>query len=173
MNYESFGICQTVGRYGIFEPYFFIKKVWTKNFRIGRSDIDVSCIKMNEPPSLINISATMYRIFKQFFLLKTEIHSQIFNTNPFLCKIFTERNEVLKQINSYSYCLIVASKQQNLYQALPTGPRRAQAAPKWLLVGQAGWQKIFHFVGTKIPCPIFRPKQRDSRASWGFIKSNF
>ena len=45
MNYESFGICQTVGRYGIFEPYFFIKKVWTKNFRIGRSDIDVHTYK--------------------------------------------------------------------------------------------------------------------------------
>ena len=42
---------------------------------------------------------------------------------------------VLKLINSYSCCLIVASKPQNLHQAPPTGPRWAQVAPKWLLVG--------------------------------------
>ena len=40
----------------------------------------------------------------------------------------------LKQINSYLYCLKVTSKPQNLRQALPTRPRWAQIAPKWLLV---------------------------------------
>ena len=50
-------------------------------------------------------------------------------------EINTKQNAVLKQINSYSYCLIVASKPQQLGQALPTGPRRAQIAPKWLQVG--------------------------------------
>ena len=40
-----------------------------------------------------------------FFLLKTEIHTQILNTETFLCnlygaEIFTKQNVVLKQINS-------------------------------------------------------------------------
>ena len=36
---------QTVGRQGIFEPYFCQKKVWTKIFRVGRSDFDVHTYK--------------------------------------------------------------------------------------------------------------------------------
>ena len=37
--------------------------------------------------------------------------------------------------NSNLYCLIVASKTQNLRQALPITPRQALEASKWLLVG--------------------------------------
>ena len=48
---------------------------------------------------------------------------------------FKKQNAVMKQINSYSYCLIVASKSQNLRQAPQTGPRRALIAPKLLLLG--------------------------------------
>ena len=43
------------------------------------------CIKKNAPPSLLDISATKYLIFKLFFLLKIEINMQIFSTKPFLC----------------------------------------------------------------------------------------
>ena len=32
-----------------------------------------------------------------------------------------------------------------------------------------GWHKIFRFVGTSPPWPIFRLRQCDSRACWGFI----
>ena len=42
---------------------------------------------------------------------------------------------VLKQINSYSCCLIVVSNPQTLHQGPPTGPTGALIAPKWLLVG--------------------------------------
>ena len=35
----------------------------------------------------INILATKYWIFKSFFLLKTEINTQILNTKPFMCDI--------------------------------------------------------------------------------------
>ena len=42
------------------------------------------CIKKNEQACKLNISATKYLIFKSFFLLKTEIHTQILNTKPFL-----------------------------------------------------------------------------------------
>ena len=75
-----------------------------------------------------------------FLLLKIEIHSYIFNTKPFLCdirgpEIFTKQNAVLKLIESYSCCLIVASKPHHLHQAPPIGPRWALIAPNWLLVG--------------------------------------
>ena len=57
-------------------------------------------------------------------------------------RIFTKQNAVLKQINSYACCLMVASKPQNLRKALPTSQRRALIAPKWGLVGlvtQTNW----------------------------------
>ena len=41
--------------------------------------------KNKETGLLLNISATKYQTFKPFFLLKTEIHTQILNTKPFLC----------------------------------------------------------------------------------------
>ena len=36
---------QIVGRQGISQPYFFQKKVWTKTFEEGRSDMDVHTYK--------------------------------------------------------------------------------------------------------------------------------
>ena len=57
-------------------------------------------------------------------------------------EIFKKQNRILKLIISYSYCLIGASKQQNLRQAPQTGPKQALIAPKWLLVGlvtQTNW----------------------------------
>ena len=56
-----------------------------------------------------------------------------------------ETNVVLKQINSYLYCLILALKLQNLCQALQTGPRQALIAPKSLLLGlvtQTDWMDV-------------------------------
>ena len=57
-------------------------------------------------------------------------------------EILKKQNRILKLIISYSYCLIGASKQQNLHQAPQTGPKQALIAPKWLLVGlvtQTNW----------------------------------
>ena len=58
---------------------------------------------------------------------------------------FAKQNVVLKQINSYLYCLILALKLQNLCQALQTGPRQALIAPKSLLLGlvtQTDWMDV-------------------------------
>ena len=58
---------------------------------------------------------------------------------------FSKQNAVLKQIHSYSCCLIVASKLQNLRKPPPTGPRQALKAPKWRLVGlvtQTNWMDV-------------------------------
>ena len=52
--------------------------------------------------------------------------------NIISAEILKKQNRILKLIISYSYCLIGASKQQNLHQA---GPKQALIAPKWLLVG--------------------------------------
>ena len=46
----------------------------------------------NETPCLLNISVTKYLIFKLFFPLKTETHTKISNTKPFLCDIKGLRN---------------------------------------------------------------------------------
>ena len=92
------------------------------------------CPKKNKTPCSLNILVTKYLIFKSFFLLKTETHSKISNTKPFLCDIKGPRNVFLKQINSYSCCLILAQKPQNLQPAASTGPRWALIAPRWLLV---------------------------------------
>ena len=45
------------------------------------------CPKKNKTRVFLNILATKYRILNRFFPLKTEIHTQILNTKPFLCDI--------------------------------------------------------------------------------------
>ena len=71
-----------------------VKKIETSNFLsaifiFGRQ---ISCLYAKplyqyEPPSLLKISITNERIYKLFFfLLKTEIHTQILNTEPFIYK---------------------------------------------------------------------------------------
>ena len=47
--------------------------------------LNSGCPKKNESLFLLNISATTYPTFNLFFLLKTESHTQILNTKPFLC----------------------------------------------------------------------------------------
>ena len=57
-------------------------------------------------------------------------------------RMFTKQNGVLEQIHSYSCCLKVASKPQNLCKPPLTGPTRALIAPKWRQVGlvtQTNW----------------------------------
>ena len=93
---------------------------------------------------LLNISATKYRIFKPFFSPENwDPYARVEYSNIFEqclgAEIFKKQNRILKLIISYSYCLIGASKQQNLHQA---GPKQALIAPKWLLVGlvtQTNW----------------------------------
>ena len=46
------------------------------------------CIKKNELPSCLNMSATKYWIFKCFFLQKIKIHMQILSTTPFPCNFW-------------------------------------------------------------------------------------
>ena len=87
---------------------------------------------------MLNISATKYRIFKPFFSPENwDPYARVEYSNIFErclgAEIFKKQNRILKLIISYSYCLIGASKQQNLHQA---GPKQALIAPKWLLVGQ-------------------------------------
>ena len=69
------------------------------------------------------------------FILQISQQASIGFSNRFRAGIFTKQNVFLKQINSYSCCVIVTSKPQNLCKALSTGPRRVMIAPKWRLVG--------------------------------------
>ena len=70
-----------------------------------------------------------------FCLLKTEIHTDIFNTEPFLCDWRGPgylKKKKTEQIYSYSYGLKATSKPHNLAPASPTGPRLAMIVPIWL-----------------------------------------
>ena len=105
------------------------------------------CPKKNKTGFLLNISATNDRIFKSFFSPENWDPYGHFEYRTIFVRLkgaekFTKQNAVLKQINSYLYCLILALKPQNLCQAPQTGPRRALLAPKLLLLGlvtQTDW----------------------------------
>ena len=87
---------------------------------------------------------TRYQIIKRFFFPENwDPYARVEYSNIFEqclgAEILKKQNRILKLIISYSYCLIGASKQQNLHQA---GPKQALIAPKWLLVGlvtQTNW----------------------------------
>ena len=94
-----------------------------------------------------NISATNYRIFKSFFSPENWDPYAHFEYRTIFVGLkgvekFVKQNAVLKQTNSYLYCLILALKPQNLCQTPQTGPRRALIAPKLFLIGlvtQSKW----------------------------------
>ena len=102
------------------------------------------------PPDAFKTSLDTYRVSQKMRLAICLISRQpsIGFPNPYTnfeyktisvlfqrAEIFTKQNAVLKQIDSYSYRLIVATKPQKLSRAPATGPRRALIAPKGLLVG--------------------------------------
>ena len=75
----------------------------------------------NETLFLLIISGTKYRIFIWLFSPENwdpykNIEYKTISVQYQGDEIFTKRNAVLKQINSCSYCLIVASKPQKLRQ---------------------------------------------------------
>ena len=108
------------------------------------------CPKKNETGFLIDISATNDRIFKLFSSPENWDPYTHFEYRTIFVRLkgaekFAKQNVVLKQINSYLYCLILALKLQNLCQALQTGPRQALIAPKSLLLGlvtQTDWMDV-------------------------------
>ena len=119
------------------------------------------CPKKNETGFLIDISATNDRIFKSFSSPENWDPYTHFEYRTIFVRLkgaekFAKQNVVLKQINSYLYCLILALKLQNLCQALQTGPRQALIAPKWGPVGlvtQTNWidvKTVFILVVFKI-----------------------
>ena len=70
------------------------------------------CIKKNAPPSLLNISATKYLIFKLCFSPENwdpyaNFEYKTISVQYSGAEIFTKQNAVLKQIKAYLYCLKV------------------------------------------------------------------
>ena len=105
------------------------------------------CPKKNKTGFLLNISATNDRIFKSFFSPENWDPYGHFEYRTIFVRLkgaekCAKQNAVLKQINSYLYCHILALKPQNFRQAPQTGPRWALIAPKLLLLGlvtQTDW----------------------------------
>ena len=109
--------------------------------------INTGCPKKNKTGFLLNISATNDRIFKSFFSPENWDPYAHFEYKTIFVRLkgaekCAKQNAVLKQINSYLYCHILALKPQNFRQAPQTGPRWALIAPKLLLLGlvtQTDW----------------------------------
>ena len=98
----------------------------------------------NETLLLLNILATTDRIFKLFFLLKTEIHRRILNTKPFLCDIRGPRY-LQNKIQFWNILCHSGLKPAKLAPSSANWPKTVLVAPKWLLVGrvtQTDWINV-------------------------------